>query len=98
MADRGTTPSNRPPPLWPTFTRISATPVIAPTYVTLAIRNWPARDPWEAAAEESNVPQADTRAMDPDQCLSRRGLWISKVPQFDAVDPIERSCQCYPHG
>jgi hypothetical protein len=33
-------------------------------------------DPWEAAAEEPNVPQADTRTMDPDPRLSRRGLWI----------------------
>jgi hypothetical protein len=34
--------------------------------------------------------------MDPDQCLSRRGLWIWKFTQFHAVDPIERPCQRYP--
>jgi hypothetical protein len=55
-------------------------------------------DPREAAAEESNVPQADTRAMDPDQCLPCRGLWIWKFTQFHALDPIERPCQRYPQG
>src|SRR5205823_11049671 len=55
-------------------------------------------DPWEAAAEEANVPQTDTRAMDPDQRLSRSGLWIWQFTQFHAVDPIQLPCQRYSHG
>jgi hypothetical protein len=56
-------------------------------------RDFLAWDEWqgdsrEAAAEEPNVPQADTRATDPHQCQSRRGLWIWQFGQFHAVDPI----------
>jgi hypothetical protein len=53
---------------------------------------------WEATAKEANVPQADTCAMDPDQRLSRRRLWVWQFTQFHTVDPIKLPCQRYPHG
>ena len=35
--------------------------------------------------------------MDPDQRLSRSGLWISQFTQFDAVDPTKLLCKRYSH-
>ena len=45
--------------------------------------------PWEAAAEEPDVPRADARAVDPDQHLSRRGGWVWPFTQLHAIDPAE---------
>ena len=55
-------------------------------------------NPREAAAEEPDVPRADTRAMDPHQRLSRRGYWVWQLTQLHAADPAQLLCQRYPHG
>jgi len=54
--------------------------------------------PREAAAEEPDVPQADARAMDSDQCLSRRGCWSWPFTQLHAIDPAQLLRQRYAHG
>ena len=41
----------------------------------------------EVAAEEPDVPRADTRAMDSHQRLSRRGYRIWQLTQLYAADP-----------
>jgi hypothetical protein len=54
--------------------------------------------PWEAAAEEPDVPRADTCAVDPDKHLSRRGYWVRPFAQLHAVDPAELRHKRYSHG
>ena len=54
--------------------------------------------PREAAAEEPGIPQADARAMDSDQCLSRRGCWSWPFTQLHAIDPAQLLRQRYADG
>jgi hypothetical protein len=54
--------------------------------------------PWEAAAEEPDVPGADTRAVDLDQRLSRRRCRIWLVTQLQAVDTAQLHRKRYSHG
>ena len=65
-------------------------------------RDFLARDkrqgnPREAAAEEPDVPRADTRAMDPHQRLSHRGYWVWQLTQLYAADPAQLLRQRYSH-
>jgi hypothetical protein len=55
-------------------------------------------NPWVAAAEEPDVPQADACTMDPDQRLSRRGRRVWPFTQLHAVDPTQFPCQRYAHA
>src|SRR5207302_11465351 len=55
------------------------------------------RNPWEAAAEEADVPKADARAMHPDERLSRRRCWVWLFTDLQAVDPTQLPCQLYSH-
>jgi hypothetical protein len=66
------------------------TPAPSPAASTTPATSWPGDErqgnPREAA-EEPDVPRADTRAMDPDQRLSRRGYWVWQLTQLYAADP-----------
>ena len=54
--------------------------------------------PREAAAEEPDVPQADTCAMDSDRCLSRRRVLELAVHSAPAIDPAQLLRQRYARG
>ena len=55
-------------------------------------------NPREAAAEEPDVPRADTRAIDPHQYLSRRRYWVWQLTQLYAANPAQLLRQRCSHG